>query len=433
MDEPSETTAQGEIIMKYDKFTVLLIASRPEERKVSGNFTDSVMNAVNSTEILSGQIRRMNVNKKETFIMKLRHLPRFAILAIAIGSLVILSGATYATYKLLWPKPQVNVSKPTTSYSGRDEVIASLKQCGDDKLTSRYELKKNATIAADQISSVVKAHCELDTIGTWATSTFPNNDNSVPADSHAHDTIRANESMATQIKSMTSSSITFAGLTKYNLSDTTLVVTASTRFIDNGRDVPASQIKAGDSVVYITSDVSHFTPSSDCTAQHCSMSGTQVSQTLQAVVKLSLPLESYDQLAWQSLTEIVACEGNPNDDCLSGTGAIDLYQDFENTDPAAQMKEIQGFVTSIDGTSFTIKSSSGSLFTITTPTDVISVYNKKSASQYYNNQTVKIGSGLDIRYMENPDLHSKSISGKGLMTVQLEIEVISKAYPVQAY
>lgn len=420
--------------MKYDKFIALLVAARPEGHAARSDFTDSVMKAINSTEILSGHIRRMNVNKKETFIMKLRHLPKYAMMAIAIGSLVVLSGAAYATYQLLWPRPAVHVSKPTTSFSGRDEVIASLKQCGDNKLTSRYELKKNATITADQIAGVVKAHCELDAISTWATTTFPSDDHLVPNDSHAHDTNRANASMATQIKKMTSSSVTFAGLVKYNLADKTLAITASTRFIADGRDVPASQITSSDPVVYITSDVSHFTPSSDCTAQHCSMSGTQVSQTLQAVVKLSMPLEYYDQLAWQSLTEIVACEGNPNDTCLTGyAGAIDLYQNFENTDPTARMKEIQGFITSIDGTSVTIKSSSGSLFTISTPTDIISAYNKNKASQYYNNQTVKIGSGLGIRYMENPDQHSKSISGKNLMTVELQIEVLSKGNPIQAY
>ena len=423
--------------MKEHMFDMHLIATRPENYSIRTDFTDQVMDAIQSSEILSDRVRKMNVNKKETFIMKLHHLPKLAVLVIAIGSLVILSGVAYASYQLLWPKPEVHTSGPTTSASGRQAVAISLAQCGGSKLGSRYELKKNATITVDEIPMVVKAQCELGAIDTWARATFPNNDTQPPkglADGMPYDRVTLSTSMATHIKSRSDSSMTFAGLTKYNQPDTTLSIAPETQFIADGHAVLANAITANDPIAYVTSSSIHFQPNGECNNQQCNMSGNPTSSKLVAVVKLSQPFQYYDQLAWQSLTEIVACEGNPHETCLTGyAGAIDLYQAFENTDPGARMKEVQGFVTSIDGPSVTIKSSSGSLFTITTPTDVISSYNKNKASQYYNNQTVRVGSGLDIRYMESPDQHSKSINGKSIISMQLQIEVISKASPVTAY
>lgn len=239
--------------------------------------------------------------------------------------------------------------------------------------------------------------------------------------------------MATHIKSRDDNSITFASQPNYGQPETTLAVLPNTRFIVDGHDASAKTIIADDPVVYITSNISHIVPNDNCNEQNCHASVQSTKATLVAVVKLSQPIRYYDQHAWSSLTEIIPCQGNPNDDCLTGNAAaIDLYQDFGNTDPNAQMKEIQGFITAINGPSVTIKSSSGSLFTITTPTDIVTDFNT-NRSAGYNNKTVKIGSGLSVRYMENPKQHSKAIPGTSTLSVQLQLEMVSKGGPINAY
>jgi hypothetical protein len=96
------------------------------------------------------------------------------------------------------------------------------------------------------------------------------------------------------------------------------------------------------------------------------------------------------------------------------------------------MKEIQGVITHLDGSTVIIRSSSGASYTITTPTDVITAYNITKASQYYNNQTVKEGGNLSILYAEE-DQHNKTITSNKLITVRLQIAVIGKSDPAASY
>jgi len=419
--------------MKDIRFSALLAASRPDKHPLDRQFTDTVMASIQSPDILLLAVRRMDVTKKETFMSRIKRLPALAIIAIIIGSVALLSGSAYAAYQLLWATPEVHVSAPTTSASGRNVVSIDFKKCGDTAMASRYELKKNATITTDQIAGVVQAQCELNVISSWAMSEYPSS-KLTRENNKEHDSTRVNTSSVTHMSSRTPQAITFAGLPKYNGVDKTLAISAKTIYIADGHQVTADQVSLSDPVLYITSVASHFVPNEGCTSERCSGAYIPVTETLQAVVKLSLPFENYDQFAWQSLTELATCQGNPNDTCLTGfAGAIDLYQGSGYADQSAQMKEIQGVVTALNGTSMTIKSSSGSLFTITTPTDIVAAYNTNKAAQYYNNQTVQVGSGIGVRYMERTDQHNKSISGKGIVSVQLQIEIVGKSDPVTAY
>jgi hypothetical protein len=436
MDESGKATIEGESGMKDLRFEALLAAARPEKTRANVDFTEKVMTSIRSSEILSSQIRKKSVNKKETLFMKLRHLPKFAIVAIAIGALLVVSGTAFAAYQLLWPKPQVHVSAPTTSVSGRQEVAISFASCGASDLASHYELKSNATITIDEVPNVVKAHCELDAISTWAAATFPHDKPFAPFRTEKeYDSVMLDTAMATHIKSSDGTSITFMGLTKYNQTDATFATSAKTKYIANGTYVSAKDITSNDPVVYITSEVNHFTQSDDCTPQHCSTSGKPVSNDLLAVVKLSQPFQFYDQFAWQSLTERTTCEGNPNDTCLSGfSGAIDLYEN--NIVPEigkTQMKEIQGVVTELNGNTTVIRSSSGTLFTIVNATDIVSAYNTQKAAQYYNNLTVKVGSSLRVSYIEEPTLHTRTLASAMLMGVQLQTEQVGKSDLPSAY
>lgn len=423
--------------MKFDALDIRLIAARPLSYKSDAAFTDKVMSNLNRPEILSDSLRNMNVTKKETFMAKIKRLPALAIVAIILGIALVLSGSAYAVYQLLWAKPEVHVSAPTTSVSGRQEVAISFAQCGDpNALATKYELKKKATITIDDVPHVVQAHCELDAIGSWAASTYGSSmGEGTTAANQAYDRIMVAPSMATTIKSKDDATITFVGLTKYNQTDTTLSFTKDTRVIVDGHDAKLSDISLTDPVVYITKDVSHMTPGPNCTEQSCSMSGKQVSNELVAVVKLSQPLKYYDQLAWQSLAERNNCYGNDADSCISGfVAAVDLYEaNIVPDNTKTQMKEIQGVITSINGPTIVIKSSSGTLFTIQAPSDIVADYNAHKAAQYYNGQTVQVGRSLQVRYIEAINEHSKTLVPASLMSVQMQMEIVGKSDPVTAY
>ncbi len=421
--------------MKDSRFEALLHAARPHTAPRNTEFTDKVMSSIKSHEIFSAHVRNMSVNKKETLFMKFRHLPKFAIIAIALGALLLVSGGAYAAYQLLWQKPEVHVSEPTTSVSGREEVVISLAQCGDGAgLGSRYELKKNATIRAEDVPKVLEARCELAAINTWAQKAFlPEGYRAPFHNDREYDALEVYVASATHIKTRDVSSITFEGQNKYNLAEVTIHTPSSVRYIADGKEVTSNDISSNDPVVYITKSKTHMVPQ-NCTPQHCSIQPTELSKELVAVVKLSLPFEYYDQLAWQSLTERQVCMGNPSDSCLTGySGAIDIYVGSAQVTNQAIMKEIQGVITAIEGKTITLRSSSGSTFTVTTPTDAVSIYNTNKANQYYDGKTVKVGSSVSITYAEDKATHSKNIQAKDLMYVQLKTEVVSKGDKPSAY
>ena len=425
--------------MKDTYFTALLIASKPKEHLSDKVFTDKVMRSLTSTEILSSAIRNMDVTKKETFMKRIKRLPAFMLVAIVVGAALLLSGSAYAAYQLLWQKPEVHVSEPTKSVSGRDEVAITLQQCEDRTLAARYELKRNATITADQVAGVAEARCELAAIDTWAQSEFGNGKNSrftrMPNTKEPYNSEHVSTSMATHIQSRDASSVTFVGLTKYNQSDKAFTNTENVRYFADGKEVKSGDIADSDPVVYVTRYRERMTPAPGCDEKHCSISGALLGEDLLAIVKLNLSFENYDQFAWQSLTERTTCTGNPNDSCLTGfIGGIDLYYGPASVDlEKNMMKEIQGTVTQLNGKSIVIKSSSGSLFTLITPSDVVSTYNTTKAGRYYNNQTVEVGSTLRVSYTESADQHTKTLTSDMLMSVLLQTEGVGKSDAPTAY
>jgi len=438
VDEPCKGAVEGEIIMKDSQFEAKLVAAKPVNYASNAEFTDTVMDSIQSSEILSSWVRKMSVNKKETFIMKFKHLPRIAIIAIALGALVVVSTGAYAAYQLLWQKPEASVSKPTTSQSGRKEVSLLFSQCGTQYSPERYELKRDATITADQIENVVKAQCELQTINEWAETTYGGklSDGSYSLDSKSQAMRHPGVSLATHIKSISESSITFSGQSKYNTQDTTLDVPKNMRYIANGTDVTSTQFKPGDTVVYVTSQGTRQTPKEDCTTDACREFGEYfTTHALIAVIKLNRPFDDYDQSAWQSLTELSVCQGNKEDLCLGGySGSIDLYMNTKSQDFKEKIisKEIQGVITELNGKNFKIKSSSRSIYTVTTPSDIVSYFNNNKSADY-NNQKIKIGSTLSVRYNEKETEHTKTIDVDKVFWVTVKLEIVKKGDPVKLY
>lgn len=431
MDEPCEATAEGEVSVKDLEFEKLLLAAKPDTYSANSKFTDTVMRGIQHSEILSSAVRKMDVNKKETFIMGFKHLPRIAIVAIALGALVVVSTGAYAAYQLLWAKPEVHVIESKTSVSGRDEVLLSTSGC-DTASSTRYELKKGATIGADRISAVVQAHCELQAIENWAQQSYgdqvmPDLNGLETGSKPIRETIVVT-SMATHLQTKQGNSYTFAGLNKYGWPESTLKANNNVIYIVDGKNSTADKIKVGDPVVYVATGNISMTRNQNGSID----TDNNPDRTLVAVIKLSMPFEDYDQFAWQSLSEREICYGNPNEDCVAGGASIDLYTAGGNAGISGStiMKEIQGNVVGLNGDKTSIRSSSGTVFTVTTPTDVVSDYNTNKAARYYNNQKVILGSSISVQYTEDKDAHATEISAAYM---RFQIELVSKGDPVKAY
>ena len=431
MDTSRKGTTKGEAGMKNLDFDALLLAAKPDSYSSNPQFTDRVMHKVRHSEIISSAIRTMDVNKKETFIMKFKHLPRIAIVAIALGALVVVSTGAYAAYQLLWANPEVHLIDSKMSVSGRDEVLLSTSGC-DTTGSTRYELKKGATIGADRIRDVVQAHCELQAITDWAQESYGDQAmadlNGLTAESKPVEETIVVTSMATHLEKRQGDSFTFSALDKYGWPQNTLKADDTVKYIVDGKNSTADEIKEGDPVVYVATGTIAMTRNQNGSID----TDNKPNRTLVAIVKLSMPFEDYDQFAWQSLAQRETCYGNPNDDCVAGGASIDLYMGGGGSGISGNkiMKEIQGTVVSLNGNKTSIRSSSGTIFTVTTPSDVISDYNTNKAERYYNNQKVILGSSISVQYIEDEDARATDIAAAYM---RFQIELVSKGDPVKAY
>ena len=423
--------------MKDRRLEALIIASCDKSARSNAAFTDSVMKKVTAGEISSPLVRTMSTNKKESFFMKLSHLPKFAIVAIALGSLVVLSGTAYAAYKLLWEQPSVSVSQPETSASGREQVSLLFSRCGKDDMPAKYELKKGAPISADQIATVVTAQCELKAINDWAMATYAQGEGGSFGDPRTHEMPMV--SLALQIQTVDPGSVTFAQLEGYGYPAETFETSKEVRYIADGQEVERSSFKPNDIVAYVALSKTVQTPMDQCTTDACREFGEYRGvQRIVALVKLDKPLQDYDQRAWQSLTELSPCMGNPLEYCLGGySGSIDVYMgDFQNSAPGSDnqviTKQIEGTVTQINGATFTIRATSGALYTINTPLDVIQDFNTNK-SVHYNNEKIAIGTTLSITYWEDQGASTKTVPGGTIQRIDFKIEIVSKGDQFRQY
>ncbi|MDB5162147.1 MAG: hypothetical protein JWM52_655 [Candidatus Saccharibacteria bacterium] len=421
--------------MKDVLLSGLLIEARSKNYVPNRTFTDRIMDSLQPSAIFTKQIRRMNVNKKETFIMKLKHLPKFAIVAIAIGATVLLSGSAYAIYSL-WAHPEIHVTSPETSASGRQEVSIAFSSCGTTQTANKYELKRDATIDASQIEAIAKARCELQAINDWAMKTYAQGPDGSFGDPRTHE-LPAVQSVR-QLISVSDSSITFAE--KKNklsvLPEETLDAPDSIRFIANGTDVARSAFKPGDAVAYVTMSKTVKTPMEKCTSDACREFGEYrgVSR-LVAVVKLDRDFKDYDDDAWQSLAELSSCMGNENNLCLHGNAASTTlyYRDLQSSFTETQMtKNIEGTVTAIENNTFTIKGTSGTLFTIEAPARIFTDFNASNTAAF-NNAEVVVGSTVRVTYLESKTAHGTTIPNNTIQGIDFRLEILTKGGAAHAY
>lgn len=425
--------------MKQLKFEAQLIAARPDNYATNKDFTDQVMAKIHSPEIISSYVRKMDVNKKETFFMKLRHLPKLAIIAIAVGGLIILSGTTYAVYKALWERPSVSVQAPTTNQYGRTQVIASFENCTNQSAATTFEIKAGSTLDPSEIDKILQARCEMEALRAWSGADKPPKGPS-PSMQETEGTYSQTMSMtspvASKVVSITPTSLALTG-DQYNTPKESLTLTNKTQYIVDNHESTIDQIHPGDSVLYVHDLTYNFVTKKTATGYTTSSKATK--QIVTHVVKTDLPFEYYGPGKQNQIAQREACMGNPQDSCVQ-TAAVDLYENYpttaimpdENGQVPFDSREIQGIIIEHTGTLIKIQSSSGRIFTFTLPRDIISDFNRNRSTQY-NNITIEKGDMLMVRYDVDKSSTSLKLGPSEIRSVYVALNMIQKGDPVQKY
>lgn len=135
------------------------------------------------------------------------------------------------------------------------------------------------------------------------------------------------------------------------------------------------------------------------------------------------------------------CMNNKPERCVLAP-SVDLYpspgESMENpdykTDEKSTMKEIGGVLQSHSGKSITIKSTSGKLYNITFPIDVITWWNKERSPNYDGYQ-LSSGEIITVMYLEPLNEHSTDIKSSQIFGSRFAIEPKPKSdtSPIKRY
>lgn len=409
--------------MKDERFNAVIVAARPDMYKVDTSFTDAVMVAVSAGEIMTSFVRKTSGTKKETLFMKLRHLPKFAIVILAICALFVAAGTTYAVVETVKKLNAVTIDSSGKNEFGREQLQVSFDSCEEErKRGTTYELKQDSGLSAEDGAKVLQARCEIDVIAAWvehdeqSMQLLNNGPYSIPGRvmSFFPESVR-------KIEVISEASIKFER-------DEAPFPASGRVVVDNqmvGRDV----LKPGDSVFYFNPS---FRAGRGVTPATAPADGV-------AVFKLALEKRYYGLDLQSYVKTRSACQGNPSLTCLKASNINHVILMVTRggslpPEPAGMVeRDLQGRVVSYTDTSIVLDAGGGKLYTVHTPRNVIQKYNTSTVYGLaaYDNiysktdpEELKIRAGdiLGIGYIEQTDVYSTDIPWERLGGVELMVE-----------
>lgn len=415
---------------------MLLVLAHTDEVKDEA-FTKAVMNRIKATN-LSTVIQKTATLRERSIFFKLRHLPKAMIVLFAVVVIAALSGTAYAVFTL-WPKPSVHTQPAVTNQFGRTQIIASLDNCSTAPKESTYEIKKGGTLQPNEVSKVLQAKCEGDTIRDWV-SKLPGGESmgagDVPTDGEIVNYTNLS-SVAAEVTSLTATQLMLAH-TGNEDTDSPLALSPDTKYIVDGNDATREAIKPGDTVFFVENMRSQFSvkPKGD---GNFTLDTTTLKKATSYVIKVDQPATYYQAIKQDQIIARTPCDGNPQDSCLNG-GSVDIYQDLSLYDKFTKeqqavvtVRTLQGEIVSHTGNSLVLQTSSGRRFTLSLPYDILAQFNTHQSSGY-NNIQIGIGDTLNVDYYDtNKDTHSTSLDSAHIATVTLAIDFINKTDPLKKY
>lgn len=408
----------------------LIIASHAGHERDT-QFTKKVMTSIKRTTP-----SKTLLSTKPSVWSRLRHLPKFAVIALALLGLTIASGTVYAIYTL-WPKPTVTVTAPEENQFGRSQFSVSLENCAGESRAS-YEIKRGSTLQNDEVPKVLQARCERDVIKKWAgdsglieqdqrAGTAPRmyqNGETVESDRMSY--------VASVISGFDEKTITLTG-DEWNSPKEPLPLAADAKFYSAGEEIKREGIKLGDAVLFITHDKYQYKLRQDPYGPEPRLHGELVEKVVTHVIRVELPYEYYGPTKQNQIAERKPCYGNPDDTCIQ-SGGVDIYENLNVrlTIGQTMMRTVQLTIERIEGRVITAKSSSGRIFTLTLPQDIIGHYNQFRSSGY-NNVKVGVGDMLSVTYVEPEAEHSLALNESSIQSIHVVIDFIYKNDPLKKY
>ena len=397
-----------------------IITSRPDDTVPNSQFTNAVIQG----------IKKRQKPPRNRLLSLLYASPAFAALA-GIMTLFVLAGTAYAI-SYAWPLLNLQVSKPTTTSSGRQAVEVFGNACPDIS-NKKYELKKVSPFGIEKVPDIIKAECNLNAISRWADTTYPKYTLRADHESWNPDmtpgaivtTKMLNTPLAQKIISIDATKITIGDVDESKPS-LNLAITPSTKFIVDHQYKQAHDLKKGDAVAYISLITSAVRNNDDCTPESCGNTPISQSEELLAIVKLDMPYEDYGKFG--SLSELMRCSVNKDDYCHTGNASsFELYTNYNlghATDASLQYAQIEGSIQSSSPTRLVIKTSSGRIVTVNTTSDLVASFNANRGPYYAD---VKIGDTIQITYFQRGLSVRTDIDEKTIMNINVLVEINSKA------
>lgn len=406
--------------MKDLAFDALLLAAKPANYSSDTKFTESVMKKVHNSEIVSSAVRKMDVNKKETFIVKFKHLPRIAIVAIAIGVLALLTGTTYAVVRTIQEYSNVKVGDSKTNDFGRKQLDVSFEGCSlpNDSNTT-YELKEGGGLSAEDGVKALQASCDMVHVSDWITKNL-------------YSTDQPPVFLLDQVDKITA------------LSDTTITLDRfgekpfpqSSKVLLGDVISERKDLKVGDTVFYYPNSK----PSYYYSDLQSSLNPVHGLETV-AVFKVSQPVKYYGTDIQSYVSPRGPCHENPERTCLQSNGInqTTLIVASGGGKPSINQtevpKEVQGKIVSYDAAQFTLDVGKGVTYTFSTTSNIfdyfnrVKVYKLASFDGIYAKTDpealkIKPGDNIAIFYLENEDTSSHEIKWSQMTGITLMVERI---------
>jgi hypothetical protein len=221
-----------------------IAAARPEDSQNANTiFTDRVMTNITSNEIFSQVVRKTSVTKKETLFMKIRHLPKIAIIAIAIGTLLFVAGTTYAVVQTVSNLSHVRVDESGTNEFGREQLSVNFDSCDEQKKEgATYELKRGSDLLVEDGAKVLQAMCDMDAIASWIKND-PQSVQKMDDRARTYGRVMPGLSTTDTVKEVKGNAITLEKRGERTLAE-------DARIVEENKVVSRDTLKVGDAIIY---------------------------------------------------------------------------------------------------------------------------------------------------------------------------------------
>jgi len=406
--------------MKTSDLEYELIKAIPADSPVDTIFTKRVMQRILSPS-LESTVDSTHPLHKRSLLFRFRHLPRFAILLLALAFLLTVSGATYAIVQTVTQTGQ-NVKLKTSGVNehGRQQLSVTFDSCDQEKKDgTTYELKKDSGLSAEDGAKVLQAQCERDAVIEWITKD-PTLSKQIPNPNSIYGMLRTDGFVGT-FKAIDKAGITLHSTTAFSEGeqDQTMPFPADTRIIAAGKIVDSTTLKPGDTVLY-------FTPRSYLT------------QSI-TVFKLNLDAKYYGLDMQSYVRARQPCENNQAYTCVVSNNINTVKVEVSRggasigTPNELARKVIQGKVVSWSGREIKLNVGNGTIYTFHTNSNVIDTYNQttvyglKSYDTIYaktDPEDLKIGVGdsLEIDYSESASSSASVLEWSQIQGIRLMVE-----------